>query len=285
MSDSAWIVDVTEENIESAVVEPCQDTPVVVDFWAPWCAPCRMLGPVLEKLTNEKKGRVILAKVNTEEAPQLAKYFRVSSIPAVKVFYQGQIVTQFEGVQPEEALRELFDQMAPEADPALTQAQATETAAPANAEQKYRAVLEKQPDHSEARLGLARALLAQGRFDEVEPVLEPLEVSGDVGAEADRIKAQLYFERACQDVPPEAELARAVGGNPKDAAARLSLGKRLALRGEYEMALAMLYAAAELDAKLAAGAAKEAMVKTFYALGTNHALANEYRAKLARLLY
>lgn len=285
MSESAWIVDVTEENFEAAVVEPCQERPVVVDFWADWCAPCRALGPILEKLTNEKKGRVILAKVNTEEAPQLAGYFRIRSIPAVKVFYQGQIVTEFEGLQPEEALRELFDQLAPDENPALHKAQATESAAPAKAEQHYRTMLEEKPDHAEARLGLARALLAQGRMDEVEPILEPLETSGDVGAEADRIKAQLYFARACRDLPPEVELAHKVSAEAKDAEARLALGARLAERGEFEMALSMLYSAAELDYKLASGKAREALVKVFYALGTNHPLANEYRGKLARLLY
>jgi putative thioredoxin len=285
MSDSAWIVDVTEENFESAVVEACQERPVIVDFWAPWCAPCRTLGPILEKLTDEKKGRVVLAKINTEEAPQLASDFRVSGIPAVRVLYQGRMLTSFEGLQPEEALRQLFDQLAPDEDPALRQALATETASPQKAEQQYRLMLEAQPENADARLGLARALLAQGRFDEVEPVLEPLESSGEVGAEADRIKAQLYFLRAVKDQPAEAELAKAVSANSKDAAARLALGTRLAARGEYEMALAMLYAAAELDAKLASGKAREAMVQTFYALGANHALANDYRNKLARLLY
>src|SRR6516164_449548 len=116
MAHSPSVVDVTADNFQQQVVEESRRRPVVVDFWAEWCAPCRALGPLLEKLTNEKKGRVILAKINTEEAPQLAGYFRIRSIPAVKVFYQGQIVTEFEGLQPEEALRELFDQLAPAED-------------------------------------------------------------------------------------------------------------------------------------------------------------------------
>src|SRR6187397_2584701 len=113
MSDSAWIVDVTEENFEAAVLEPCQERPVVVDFWAPWCAPCRALGPILEKLTNERQGAITLAKVNTEDAPQLAEYFRIQSIPAIKIFAEGQLIHEFEGVAPEAALRQLFDQLAP----------------------------------------------------------------------------------------------------------------------------------------------------------------------------
>lgn len=285
MSDSAWIVDVTEENFEAAVLEVCDERPVIVDFWAAWCAPCRALGPILEKLTNEKKGRVVLAKVNTEDAPRLASYFRVSSIPAVKVFFQRQIVTEFTGVVPEESLRGLFDQLAPEEDPALRMAQATETASPAKAEQRYREMLDADPNKADARLGLARALLALGRLDEVEPILEPLESSGDVGAEADRIKSQSYFARIVSELPPEPEVARRVSADAKDVASRLALGAHLASRGEYEMALAMLYAAAELDHKVASGKGREAMVKVFYALGTGHALANEYRGKLARLLY
>src|SRR5437763_14815953 len=108
-SPSPWIIDVTEENFEQEVLVASQQRPVVVDFWAPWCAPCRALGPILEKLTDEEKGRVILAKVNTEVSQQLAAYFRIRSIPAVKVFYQGPVVTEFEGLQPAEALRGLFD--------------------------------------------------------------------------------------------------------------------------------------------------------------------------------
>src|SRR4051812_15979731 len=123
---SAWVIDVTEENFERDVLEASHERPIVVDFWAPWCGPCRTLGPILERLTREREGRVVLAKVNTEEAQQLAAAFRISAIPAVKIIHQGQLVHEFEGLQPEAALRELFDQLAAPADPAMTKAQATE---------------------------------------------------------------------------------------------------------------------------------------------------------------
>jgi putative thioredoxin len=279
------VLDVTEANFEQEVLEVSRERPVVVDFWAPWCKPCRILGPILERLVGEREGRVILAKVNTQESPDLARYFQVSAIPAVKVFYDGQIVHEFEGLRPEPELRELFDQMAPQADPALTQARAEEMAAPDRAEQHYRDILAAQPDNDEVRLGLARALLAQDKLDEVAGVLEPVGAGGDAGTEADRIKAGVYLARAARDLPDEAALRAKVQAEPKDAAARLDLGIRLAARREYEPALAMLLSAAEVDFKLATGRVREVMVQVFYALGSNHPLANDYRGRLARLLY
>lgn len=281
---SPWIVDVTEETFEQAVLVPSQERPVVVDFWAPWCAPCRALGPILERLTAERKGRIILAKVNTEDAQQLAQYFQISAIPAVKIIYQSQIIHEFEGLQSEAELRQLFDQLAPD-ESALNEAQATEQASPEQAEQQYRELLAEQPENSQARLGLARALLAQNRLDEIEKVLEPVETGGEAGSEADRIKASVYFTRACQGLPDEMTLASRVKADPKDAAAHLELGTRIACRGAYEEALPELFTAAELDFKLAMGKAREVMVQVFYALGSNHQLANEYRGKLTRLLY
>jgi putative thioredoxin len=287
MSDTAspWVVDVTEANFETDVLEASHQHPVLVDFWADWCGPCRTLGPILERLVNERGGRVTLAKVNTEEAPGLAQAFRISAIPAVKIIYQGQLVHEFEGLQPESALRELLDQIAPDADPALTQAQSEELSSPARAEKHYRDILAEQPDNDEARLGLARVLLAQERFDEVPAVLEPVSSSGPAGTEADRIKGHLYLARACKDLPDEAALRAKVSAEPKNAAARVDLGIRLACREQYEEALATLLSAAELDYKLASGRVREVMVQVFYALGSNHPLANDYRGRLTRLLY
>ena len=284
---TSWIRDVTEQNFDLDVVQESMERPVVVDFWAPWCAPCRTLGPILEKLTNERQGAVTLAKINTEESPQLAEYFQISAIPAVKIFAEGQLVHEFQGLLPEASLRELFDQLAPspemlkEAETALED----ETADPASAERHYRDMITKDAEKPEPRLGLARVLFEQKRFDEIAEILEPVGSSGDPGAAADAILARIKLVRMVEGLGDEASLRRRVVAEPKDAPARLALGTVLSANEAYEEGLAMLLSAAELDYELAPKQVREVMVQVFYAMGASHPLANEYRTKLARLLY
>ena len=284
---ATWIRDVTEETFEADVLQESMARPVVVDFWAPWCAPCRALGPILEKLTNERKGAVILAKVNTEDAPQLAEYFQISAIPAVKIFAEGQLIHEFQGVLPEASLRELFEQLAPSPE-ALKEAEAfrtAETSDPAAAESHYREKIAKDAEKAEPRLGLARVLFEQGRFDEIAEILEPVGSSGDDGAAADAILARIKLVGMVEKLGDEAGLRRRVVAEPKNAQARLDLGTLLSAQEAYEEGLAMLLSAAELDFKLAPKQVREVMVQVFYALGASHPLANVYRTKLARLLY
>jgi putative thioredoxin len=286
MSEGGWVYDVTEANFQAAVLDASFEKPVVVDFWAPWCGPCRALGPVLERLVEQRRGEVLLGKVNTDEAPALAEYFQLAAIPAVKAFRNGQIVNEFEGVLPEPALVQFLDEIsAPQGDRRLSQARALEARRPAEAERLYRAVLQADPDSAAARVGLARVLLAQERPDEVEEVLAPVGSEGEAGAEAERLLAQLRLSKATQGLPDEKTLRQRIAADPKAAAPRLELGSLLARRGDYAAALEMLLSAGERDAKLAAGKVREAMVQVFYVLGVNHPLANEYRSKLARLLY
>jgi putative thioredoxin len=285
-SPSPWVRDVSEATFEADVLQASEEAPVVVDFWSPGCGPCRTLGPMLERLTDERQGKVLLAKINTDDNPRLAAYFHIDAIPAIKVIYKRQLVHEFEGLLPEPALRQFFDQISPDdRDPDLVNAQAMEEAAPARAEKLYRALLAKEPDKHEARVGLARVLVRLGRLDEINEVLEPVGTSGDLGAESEGILAKAFLTRNAQGLPDEKALARKVAAEPKNAQARLDLGSVLATKGAFAAALAELYAAADLDFKLAQGKAREVMVKVFYAIGPNHPLANEYRSKLSRLLY
>ncbi|MFO0879066.1 MAG: tetratricopeptide repeat protein [Gemmataceae bacterium] len=282
---SPWVKDVTEATFESEVILASDQVPVIVDFWSPSCRPCLMLGPLLEKLINERQGQVLLAKVNVDEAPQLAQYFRIDSIPAVKAVYQRQLVHEFTGLIPESALREFFDQISPDGrDPEVAQAEAAEEASPEQAEAMYRDMLAQDPEKHEARVGLARVLLHLNRLDEIADLLDPVGTSGDVGAQAESLLAQVYLRQQGQGLDLEA-LRQRVAANPNDAQAQLELGTALASRGDYADALAALYAAAERDFKLASGKAREVMVKIFYTIGSGEPLANEYRSKLSRLLY
>jgi putative thioredoxin len=137
---SDWIQEVGAEQFERAVIERSRERPVVVDFWAPWCAPCRILGPLLEKLIAERKGEIILAKVNSDHAPELASHYGVQAIPAVKAFRDGKVVLEFVGVYPETALRGFLDQFCPsESDRLARQATFLEATDSAEAERLYRA--------------------------------------------------------------------------------------------------------------------------------------------------
>lgn len=284
---SAWVRDVTEATFEADVLAASEAVPVVVDFWSPGCAPCRTLGPLLERLVAEKAGKVLLAQVNIDEAPRLAAYFGITAIPAIKVIYNRQLVHEFEGLLPERDLRAFLDQIAPggPTDPEEQAALAAEDTDPARAEALYRQMITADPDRLEARVGLARLLLRQGRLDEVSGLLEPVGSEGELGATADGLLAQAELLHAAQGLPDVATLRQRVAAGANDAEAQLQLGTVLAGQGQYEPALAALLAAAELDPKLASGPARERMVKVFYLLGSSHPLSNEYRSRLSRLLY
>src|SRR5262245_43226873 len=136
-ASSPWVHEVSAATLEADVIRASDEAPVLVDFWSPTCPPCRALGPLLERLTNERQGKVVLAKVNVDDNPNLAAYFAIDAIPAVKVIYQRQLVHEFEGLLPEKALRGFFDQIVPDnRDPEIVNAQAAEESSPARADRK-----------------------------------------------------------------------------------------------------------------------------------------------------
>jgi putative thioredoxin len=285
MAGSPWVVEVTAANFEQHVVEQSRQRPVVVDFWAEWCGPCRTLGPVLERLAAEGEGRFVLAKVNTDESPELAQAFQVNGIPAVFALRDGQVVDYFEGVRPEEEVRRFLDGLAPSTEAeAAADALELEGRDPKAAEFAYRQMFAANPDDPAARVGLARVLLAgEGKEAEAAELLKPVR-SGD-DAEADRLRLVVKLR---EPVHADADLAAArtaVSANPEDAEARHRLGRVLAARGEYLPAMDELLAAAERDKALAGSAVREAMVDIFNVIGPQSPEAVEYRGRLRNVLY
>jgi putative thioredoxin len=278
-------VDVTEANFEREVVERSQEVPVVVDFWAPWCGPCRMLGPVLEQEIQARGGAVRLAKVNVDVAQELAAGFRIESIPAVKAFRNGQIVLEFVGLLPEAQLREVIDRLVPsEADKLAEQAQEKEATAPTEAEALYRRVLDLDREQQTALVGLARLLIATGRDAEATPLLDRTIAGGEQAAEVSRLRGMIALREKTHDLGDEAAARKRLAAAP-DAERHYELGTILAAAGKYREALEELLTAATADRALANEKVKEVMVQIFHIVGVRSELAEEYRDKLTRVLY
>lgn len=184
MMSSEFIIEVTESNFQYEVLAYSNNTPVVVDFWAEWCQPCRMLTPVLEKLAQEANGAFRLAKVNTDENPNLTMQFNIRSLPSVKAFYKGQVAAEFSGAQSEAAVREFLRKLAPSA--GNLQLEKGQGLLKQNdwkqAAEAFQRVLQSEPDDPAALLGLSKGLLAQGEFSRALAILREFPASKEFNA-------------------------------------------------------------------------------------------------------
>lgn len=283
MANTPWVVDVSRESFQQVVVEGSRTRPVVVDFWAPWCGPCRRLGPMLEQLAQEKNGAFLLAKVNTDQYPDLAQAFQVEGIPAVFAIRDAKIVNHFVGVMPEPELRAWLDSLVPSAPPEspdLQRALELEKTNPQAAAELYRTMLAQSPTDPAIRVGLARVLLATAGPDaEAAQLLTGIDF-GDFTAEAKRLNTLIALRST-----PHSETDFQKAQADKTAEGRLTLAKIYAARGDYTAALDTLLALAEEDQQLGRGVVRELMLQIFEVIGPRSETANEYRRKLQVLLY
>jgi putative thioredoxin len=283
---TAWIVNVDDSNFEQEVVQASLRRPVVVDFWAPWCGPCRALTPVLERVIGQHDGQVVLAKVNVDEAPQIAARFQVQSIPLVIGFRNGQAMLEFSGAQPEAAVQQFVEQLMPtEADRLALEAEKLATSDAGRAEELYRKAVNLDRRHEGALVGLARLLVARSAEDEALGLLEEVGSTGPQGEAAERLRAVAGLRQLARPFGKADELAQRLKQEPNKAAVRYELGCVLAAEERYPEALEILLSAAERDPALASSKVREAMVKVFNAIGARSPLADEYREKLSTLLY
>jgi putative thioredoxin len=284
-SASPHIVETTTATFERDVLDRSKDVPVLVDFWASWCQPCRMLTPLLEKLAREYAGGFVLVKADTERLPDIAGALGVQSIPTVFAFKDGEVVDGFIGVQSEKVIREIIDRLLPSpADRLIRAAKEQETTDPKAAESSYRAALKLVPDSLPARIGLARLGLARKKVDEARALVAELEARGYLEPEAETLKAELALaEQARSSVSVDAARTTSAAA-PNDLSLRFQLAEALATSHQYEEALALCLDLVERDRKGVGEDARKTMLTIFQVLPPDSALANDYRRRLSLAL-
>jgi putative thioredoxin len=269
------IYDVTDENFEEIVVEKSYERPVVIDFWAPWCGPCRVLKPILEKLSGEYG--FVLAKINTDENPHIAQEFGVSGIPDVRIFINGKEVDRFVGALPEPKLRELLSKyIKSEADKLLDEAKMEFMAGNlSKAEGIYEKLLQEYPENKKIALEAAQFFMKEGRIDRALQLLNSIkEYHKEYFSKAQALKELITFKKWCEELKPENELDKL-----------LKEGACFAVKENYKDALDKFLKVVQLDKKYKDEAGRKSMVAIFNLLGESDPLTKEYRKKLAMWLY
>jgi putative thioredoxin len=264
---------VTEETFGTEVIEASASTPVVVDFWAPWCGPCRQLSPLLEQMAKRFGGDIRVVKLNVDEAPRLAQRFRVQGIPAVKAFRDRRVVSEFTGLQPATVVEQFFAALAPSrADQLVAQA----AAAPDRAEALLEEAITLEPGHARALVALARIARQQGRDDDARALL----ARAPQDAEAQRLLAEMRLAGANGDGAALDRLAQDAERTPE---ARLAYGRALVAAQRHEDAADVLLAA--VSEPSTRDEARTLLLDLFRVLGNDHEITRRTRPRLASALF
>lgn len=290
------IKDTTEATFMADVVEMSQTVPVIVDFWAPWCGPCKTLGPALESAVTAAKGAVKMVKVNVDENQAIAGQLRIQSIPTVYAFWQGQPVDGFQGAITPAEITEFVTKISevgggvPEEDGGLDDAvEAAEAmlaeGAVVDAAQTFAAILGEDANHVGALAGLARAHLALGEVAQAEGILSTAPDEIFNAPELDAVRAQVALAKQAQNAGPVADLTAAVEANPDDHQARLDLATALHAEGDVEGAINALLDSIRRDMNWNEGAAKAQLFTIFDAMTPQDPLVLTGRRKLSSILF
>jgi putative thioredoxin len=280
-------MDVTLANFEAEVLNASREIPVLVDFWAPWCGPCRSLGPILEKLEREYGGRFKLVKVNVDDNPELAAHFQARSIPLVVAVVDGRPADQFTGAQPEGQVRAFIDRLLPlpheeEHQQAMVAWQEGDTA---TAEKHLRTALSLEPAYDEARLDYVELLIGTDRPEDAHAQFELLTPRASADPRHAALQTALNAVEKAQDLPEEDELVARIAATPGDLQARLELANKRMARRAWGPAMEELIEIVRRDRAFQDDIGRKTLIATFEMASAQPELVSQYRRKLSTLLF
>jgi putative thioredoxin len=278
------VTTVTEADFEREVIEDSRRLPVVVDFWAPWCGPCRALGPMLERIAADYAGRVKFVKVNSDEAPRLSQALNIRSIPDVYAFQEGRPVDHFLGAQPESQIRAFIERLLPT--PArvelLRAAELRAAGDAAGAEAALRKSIELAPREDLARIELAELLIAEKRYEEAEALLAAVAPDRSLETRVETLRSMIGFSRASGD--DEALLLARASAEPDDLETRERLARLYAGSKRYREAMDQLLEILQRRRDWKDGEARREMLSIFHLAADDPELVSDYRRRLSRTL-
>jgi putative thioredoxin len=279
------VIIATEDTFQTSVIERSFKTLVLVDFWAPWCGPCRMLTPVLEQLAAAGGGSWILAKVNSDENPRLAQRYGVRGIPNVKAFRNGSVVDEFVGAQPKPVVQRFIEKLLPNhLDESVERAeQLLDDDDLEAARAALEAVLAEKPDHERARLAMARLEVEERNGAAALTHLDAIPARGPNGRQAERLRARARL--IPESTTSYDELLAHAEQDPDDLAAAYRLARVAAWEGQYELAAQQILRILERRRDFAGGAAHRTLLDLFVLMGDDNPLTKEYRQRLGWLIF